>query len=77
MSAIEKNSKYELISEMPDVNTPCTLNEIYGIRRLKRVGNKRECAFTLFVPMEFPMKLDTIKAGWFIIYIEGSQVIFS
>ena len=26
--------------------------------------------------MEFPIKFDTIKSRWFIVYIEGSQVIF-
>ena len=25
--------------------------------------------------MEFPIKFDTVKSGWSIIYIEGSQVI--
>ena len=30
---------------------------------------------TLFVPKEFPIKFDTVKSGWSIIYIEGSQVI--
>ena len=29
----------------------------------------------LCVPMEFPIKFDTVKPGWSIIYIEGSQVI--
>ena len=33
--------------------------------------------FTLFEPMEFSIKLDTIKSGWSIVYIEGSQVIIS
>ena len=28
-----------------------------------------------FVPMEFPTKFDTVKSGWSIICIEGSQVI--
>ena len=31
--------------------------------------------FTHFVPMEFPIKFDTFKSGWSIVYIEGSQVI--
>ena len=25
--------------------------------------------------MEFPLKFDTVKSGWSIVYIEGSQVI--
>ena len=28
-----------------------------------------------FVPMEFPMKCNTVKSGRSIVYIEGSQVI--
>ena len=67
----EKNtSKDELISEMPDINTPCTLNEINGIRRLKRVENRRECAFTLLIPMEFPMKLIQLRQAGSL-YTEG------
>ena len=27
--------------------------------------------------MEFPIKFDTVKLGWSIVYIEGSQVIIS
>ena len=27
--------------------------------------------------MEFPIKFDTVKSGWFIVYIEGSHVIIS
>ena len=27
--------------------------------------------------MEFPIKFDSVKSGWSIIYIEGSQVIIS
>ena len=27
--------------------------------------------------MEFPIKFDTVKSGWSIVYIEGSQVIIS
>ena len=30
---------------------------------------------TLCIAMEFPIKFDTVKSGWPIIYIEGSQVI--
>ena len=30
---------------------------------------------TLFVPMEFPIKFDTVKSGWSIVlYIEGSHL---
>ena len=29
---------------------------------------------TLFRPMEYSIKLHTIKRGWYIVYIEGSQV---
>ena len=32
---------------------------------------------TLFVPMEFPIKFDTVMSGWSIVYIKGSQVIIS
>ena len=32
---------------------------------------------TLFVPMEFAIKFDTVKPGWSVVYIEGSQVIIS
>ena len=32
---------------------------------------------TLFRPVEFSIKLHTIKSGWSIVYIEGSQVIIS
>ena len=31
----------------------------------------------LFRPMEFSKKLHTIKSEWYIVYIEGSQVIIS
>ena len=27
--------------------------------------------------MEFPIKFDTVKSGWSIVYIEGSQVLIS
>ena len=33
------------------------------------------CLLTLFRPMEFSIKLHTIKSGWSIVYIEGSHVI--
>ena len=33
--------------------------------------------YTLCDPMEFPIKFDTIKAGWPIAYIEESPVIIS
>ena len=32
---------------------------------------------TLFGPIEFPIKFDTIKSGWSIVYIEGKRVIIS
>ena len=32
---------------------------------------------TLCIPMGFPIKFDTAKSGWSIVYIEGSQVIIS
>ena len=37
----------------------------------------RHTYFNLFGPMEFFIKSDTFKSGWFIIYNEGSQVIIS
>ena len=30
---------------------------------------------TLFMPMEFSMRLDTLKLGWCIVYIKGSSII--
>ena len=36
-----------------------------------------EYSLSLFGPMEFPIKFDTVKSGWSIVYIEGSQVIIS
>ena len=43
---------------------------------------KQNCKYilislTLCVPMKFPIKVDRIKPGWSILYIEGSQVIIS
>ena len=32
---------------------------------------------TLLRPMEFPMKFDTVKSGWSIVYIEGTHAIIS
>ena len=32
-------------------------------------------SLTLFVPIEFSIKFVTVKSGWSILYIEGSQVI--
>ena len=33
------------------------------------------CILILLAPMEFPIKIDTVKSGWSIVYIVGSQVI--
>ena len=33
------------------------------------------CESIRFGLMEFPIKLNTVKSGWSIVYIEGSQVI--
>ena len=33
--------------------------------------------FTHFVPMEFPIKFDSVKSGWFITYFKGWHVILS
>ena len=30
-----------------------------------------------FVPMEFPIKFDTVKSGWFIVYLSGHRLYFS
>ena len=38
---------------------------------------KSACFQTLFRPMEFSIKLHTVKSGWSIVYIEGSHVIIS
>ena len=49
-------------------------------KSLKLMGKSIHCRVTLlthFVPMEFPIKFDTVKSGWSIVYIEGSQVIIS
>ena len=32
---------------------------------------------TLLRPMDFFIKFDTVKPGWSIVYIEGSQVVIS
>ena len=32
---------------------------------------------TSFVPMEFPIKFDTVKSGWFIVYFQGLPLIIS
>ena len=47
--------------------------------RFKGQVRKRcmQVSLTLLRPMEFPIKFDTIKSGWSIVYIEGSQVIIS
>ena len=34
-------------------------------------------SLTLCVPIEIPIKFDTVKSGWSIAYVEGSQVINS
>ena len=31
---------------------------------------------TLFRPLEFPIKLDTVKSGWSIVYIGGYRLAF-
>ena len=36
-----------------------------------------EYTLTLFRPIEFSIKLHTIKSGWSIVYIEGSPIIIS
>ena len=41
----------------------------------KRGSNKY--VTTLFRLMDFSIKFDTVKSGWSIVYIEGSQVIIS
>ena len=35
------------------------------------------CNLTILRPIDFPIKFDTVKSGWFIVYIEGLQVIIS
>ena len=49
-------------------------NIIFKIRRSKVTDY---AALTLCVPIEFPIKFDTVRSGWSIAYIEGSQVINS
>ena len=36
-----------------------------------------KCLLMFSVPMEFPLKFDTVKSRWSIVYCEGSQVIIS
>ena len=36
-----------------------------------------DIALTFFGPMEFPIKFETFKSGWSIVYIEGSEAIIS
>ena len=39
-------------------------------------GERAGCfTLNLCVPIEFPKKFDTVKSGWSIVYIDGSQVI--
>ena len=42
-----------------------------------QLANEAGCLLSLCVPIEFPVKLDTVKSGWPIVYIEGSQAIIS
>ena len=39
------------------------------------IKDKSRFSRTGLRPMEFSIKLSTIKSGWFILYAEGSQVI--
>ena len=42
-----------------------------------QLANEARRLLSLCIPMEFPVKLDTVKSGWPIVYIEGSQAIIS
>ena len=39
--------------------------------------NFHPCNFNPFQKMDFSIQLQTVKSGWTIVYIEGSQVIIS
>ena len=56
-----------------------TLSENLSQARLRPVCLETETLryLTLFRPIEFSIKLQIIKPGWSITYIEGSQVIIS
>ena len=43
---------------------------------LKRVENKRECALTLFLPMEFPMKLIQLRQAGSLYILRGLRLYF-
>ena len=51
----------------------CEVDDIGIHLRITLIG----IILTHCVPMEFPIKFDTVKSGWFIVYFEGSQVIIS
>ena len=56
------------------------LRNIYSIRIVLSIygfGQLKTRLLALFRAMEFSIKLHTIKSGWSIVYIEGSQVIIS
>ena len=40
-----------------------------------QVGRNYQVGLTLLRPMEFHINFDIVKSGWFIVYIEGAQVI--
>ena len=51
-------------------------NQLEDILRVA-VLHRFNCIFTISGLMEFSINLHTIKSGWSIVYIEGSQVIIS
>ena len=50
---------------------------ILGSIQTLRFQQKVEYILTLFVPIEFPIKFDTVKPALPIVYNKGSQVTFS
>ena len=52
---------------------PVALYDTLGEDGCAYIINQSKC-FTHFVPMESPIKFDSVKSGWSIVYIEGSQV---
>ena len=55
---------------------PVALYDTLGEDGCAYIINQCKC-FTLVVPMESSIKFDSVKSGWSIVYIEGSQVIIS
>ena len=44
--------------------------------KVNNLHSKQAGVLTLCVPMKVPIKFDTVKSGWSIVYIEGFQMLF-